>query len=317
MPFSRIVHKALGGRPSRRRHPSPIPLDKSTYTQAAGEDDFFSGSMDVNFAPGCEPDREVRVSLLIDAPNPAEPSTANLVGAGSVEDDETGGALTMHLGLGLHEISGARFQPAAATNHTLTLLAELDCKSGAGATVSNVAVDVSGSSMKRLARRLRRHLTYANVIATVTAFVVLVGGTAFAANQLAKNSVGKKQLKANAVTTAKIKKNAITTAKIRADAVDGTKVKAGSLGGPDFQLDAMPYTRIVEELEDAPPISRCPSPSNRSSPAALGQLYPAAGSGRFIHRGDRRHLPARLPGKTRRGQLPADGRPRRIRHRKI
>ena len=68
-------------------------------------------------------------------------------------------------------------------------------------------------------------------MATMTAFAVLAGGTAIAANQLGKKSVGNKQLKANAVTTAKIKKNAVTAAKIKDGAVDGSKVNDGSLGG--------------------------------------------------------------------------------------
>ncbi len=102
--------------------------------------------------------------------------------------------------------------------------------------------------MGHLMRRARPHLTYANVMATLTAFVVLAGGTAFAAGHLARNSVGKKQLKANAVTTAKIKKNAVTRAKLRAGAVDGSKVRAGALGAADFQLDSMPYTRISNEI---------------------------------------------------------------------
>jgi hypothetical protein len=100
---------------------------------------------------------------------------------------------------------------------------------------------------ERSTHGLRRHLTYANVMATITAFVVLAGGTAFAANQLAKNSVGRKQLKANAVTTAKIKKNAVTARKIRAGAVDGSKVKDGSLGEGDLDLASMPYSRIVHK----------------------------------------------------------------------
>jgi hypothetical protein len=97
-------------------------------------------------------------------------------------------------------------------------------------------------------RRLGRHLTYANVVATLSAFVVLCGGAAIAANQLAKNSVGKKQLKANAVTTAKIKKNAVTKAKIRNGAIDGSKVQSGALGAAEFPVGAMPYTRVAEEL---------------------------------------------------------------------
>jgi hypothetical protein len=62
---------------------------------------------------------------------------------------------------------------------------------------------------------LRSKLTYANVVATLSLFLVLAGGTAFAAGQLGKNTVGSKQLKKNAVTTAKIKNGAVTGAKIK------------------------------------------------------------------------------------------------------
>ncbi len=53
--------------------------------------------------------------------------------------------------------------------------------------------------------KLRRHLSYANVMVTLLAFVVLGGGTAFAVGQLGKESVGARQLKKNAVTGAKVK----------------------------------------------------------------------------------------------------------------
>src|SRR6478672_7707430 len=79
-------------------------------------------------------------------------------------------------------------------------------------------------------KQIRRHLTYANVLSSITAFVVLCGASAFAAGQLAKNSVGTKQLKKNAVTAAKIKKKAVTTAKIKGDAVTGAKVNESTLG---------------------------------------------------------------------------------------
>jgi hypothetical protein len=106
-------------------------------------------------------------------------------------------------------------------------------------------------------KRIREHLTYANVMTTVLAFIVLAGGTAFAAGQLAKNSVGKKQLKANAVTTTKIKKGAVTKAKIKDGAVDaakikdgavnGAKVADGSLGDADFNAAGTSFSRIVHE----------------------------------------------------------------------
>jgi hypothetical protein len=52
---------------------------------------------------------------------------------------------------------------------------------------------------------LRQRLTYANVIATLALFLVL-GGGAYAATQLPRNSVGTGQLKAEAVTAGKIAK---------------------------------------------------------------------------------------------------------------
>jgi hypothetical protein len=93
--------------------------------------------------------------------------------------------------------------------------------------------------------RLRRALTFENVLVTAVAFMILAGGTAFAASQLGKNSVGSKQLKKNSVTTAKIKKNAVTAAKIKKGAVTGAKVKDGSLQAADFDLESVPYAHIV------------------------------------------------------------------------
>jgi hypothetical protein len=87
--------------------------------------------------------------------------------------------------------------------------------------------------------RIRKRLTYANVVSSLALFLVLGGATAFAASQLAKNSVGSKQLRKNAVTAAKIKKNAVTGAKIRKDAVTGAQVKDQSLTGPDINLGTL------------------------------------------------------------------------------
>lgn len=75
--------------------------------------------------------------------------------------------------------------------------------------------------------RLRRP-SPALVISLLALFVAL-GGSAYAANQLAKNSVGAKQLKSNAVTTAKIKKGAVTGAKIKNKSVTGAKIDTASL----------------------------------------------------------------------------------------
>jgi hypothetical protein len=53
-------------------------------------------------------------------------------------------------------------------------------------------------------KSVRKRLTYANVMSSIAVFLVLAGGTAFAASQLGKETVGAKQLKKEAVSLAKI-----------------------------------------------------------------------------------------------------------------
>jgi hypothetical protein len=76
---------------------------------------------------------------------------------------------------------------------------------------------------------IAKRLTYANVMVTILAFIVLGGASAYAASQLGKNSVGSRQLKSKAVTTGKIANNA----------VNGAKVANGSLTGSDIKLSAL------------------------------------------------------------------------------
>ena len=57
--------------------------------------------------------------------------------------------------------------------------------------------------------RIRSHVTYANVLSTMAIFIVL-GGGAYAAATLPKNSVGTKQLKNGAVTKKKLAKGVLT-----------------------------------------------------------------------------------------------------------
>src|ERR1700743_136061 len=53
-------------------------------------------------------------------------------------------------------------------------------------------------------KSVRKRLTYANVMSSIAVFLLVAGGTAFAASQLGKESVGTKQLKKEAVSLAKI-----------------------------------------------------------------------------------------------------------------
>lgn len=96
--------------------------------------------------------------------------------------------------------------------------------------------------------QIRTRLTYANVMATIAVFLVLGGASAFAAGQLAKNSVGSKQLKKNSVTAAKIKKNAITKAKIKDGSVTGAKIADGSITGTEINAASTSFSQVVARL---------------------------------------------------------------------
>jgi Collagen triple helix repeat (20 copies) len=78
-------------------------------------------------------------------------------------------------------------------------------------------------------KRLRSKLTYANVMATIAVFLVLAGGTAFAATEmLPKNGVGTKQLAKEAVTPAKLSKASKAT-------LTGPKGATGATGATGSQ----------------------------------------------------------------------------------
>lgn len=79
-------------------------------------------------------------------------------------------------------------------------------------------------------KKIRKRLTYANVMSSIAVFLVIGGASAFAATHLGKNSVGTKQLKNNAVTTAKIKKNAVNGAKVKNGSLTGADINLGTLG---------------------------------------------------------------------------------------
>lgn len=92
-------------------------------------------------------------------------------------------------------------------------------------------------------KQIRKRLTYANVMSSIAVFLVL-GGSAFAATQLAKNSVGSKQLKKNAVTAAKIKNNAVTAGKLKNGAVTGGKLANGAVTGGKLANGAVTNDKI-------------------------------------------------------------------------
>jgi hypothetical protein len=78
--------------------------------------------------------------------------------------------------------------------------------------------------------RLRQNITYANTVSTIALFVVL-GGGAYAAVTLPKNSVGTKQLKKSAVTSVKVKDRSLLATDFKAGQIPaGAKGDTGAAG---------------------------------------------------------------------------------------
>ena len=77
--------------------------------------------------------------------------------------------------------------------------------------------------------RLRAHLTYANVVATIAVFIAL-GGSSYAALKLPKNSVGSEQLKPNSITSAKVKGGSLSTTDLKASARSLLRGRSGPRG---------------------------------------------------------------------------------------
>ena len=85
---------------------------------------------------------------------------------------------------------------------------------------------------------IRKHLSYANVMATLAVFIAM-GGGALAALRVPANSVGTRQLKRNAVTGIKVKDGSLTGTDIKPQSLTGESIKPGSLSAaelPQFGL---------------------------------------------------------------------------------
>ena len=80
--------------------------------------------------------------------------------------------------------------------------------------------------------RLASRLTYANVVSSICLFLV-IGGGAYAAASLPRNSVGPRQLKNNAVTSGKVKDRTLRGVDLKNGTIGPSKLAAGTI--PDRQ----------------------------------------------------------------------------------
>ncbi|HXB15842.1 MAG TPA: hypothetical protein VNV44_08870 [Solirubrobacteraceae bacterium] len=97
---------------------------------------------------------------------------------------------------------------------------------------------------------VRGKLTYANVVSTLCLFLLVCGGSAYAAVQLGRNSVGTKQIKNGSITPAKLSRAAKTFLKgatgprgqagpTGATGANGSAGQAGAAGAPATRLWAV------------------------------------------------------------------------------
>jgi hypothetical protein len=81
----------------------------------------------------------------------------------------------------------------------------------------------------RLSRRLRPHLSFANVVSVVALFVAL-GGSSYAAVTLSKNSVTSKQIKNRQVKKVDLARNSVNSAKVIDGSLRARDFAASQLG---------------------------------------------------------------------------------------
>jgi hypothetical protein len=128
--------------------PAQLYPFNGTYTQPAGRTDQYLGAMDVNFSASCKAPRQASAYLLLDAAKPAEPTIADVVGQGGVEDKGEGSA---NRRIEFVKFPGSlspmsRFAPAGDTQHTFSIfMLGGGCSSGSGVTATGAAIDVIGT----------------------------------------------------------------------------------------------------------------------------------------------------------------------------
>lgn len=79
-------------------------------------------------------------------------------------------------------------------------------------------------------KHLKKHLSFANVVACVALFVALGSGAYAATAMLPNKSIKTKHLAQGVMTTTKLRNGAVTAAKIRNGAVIASKIGAGAVG---------------------------------------------------------------------------------------
>ena len=119
-------------------------------------------------------------------------------------------------------------------------------------------------------RRIRPHLTYANVMATVAVFLAL-GGGAFAVTHLKKNSVKTKNIKNKAVTEPKLADQAVDNPKIGDKQVKQGKIGIGAVSNDKLADGAVTPGKTSYAVATGAVVSN-PGPAQNLQPTLLSAL---------------------------------------------
>lgn len=92
-------------------------------------------------------------------------------------------------------------------------------------------------------KKIRRHVTYANVMSSLAVFMILGGATAFAAVK----KVGPNEIKANSIKTGKIVKEAVVAGKIKNGAVIESKIGDGAVTTNKLADNAVTEPKIAND----------------------------------------------------------------------
>ena len=163
-------------------------------------------------------------------------------------------------------------------------------------------------------RKLRSHLSYANVVATLALVLAVGGGTAYAAAKIRSSDIGyhavtASKLTFNAVTASKVKNSALSGKDLRDSSIATADVRNGTLRSEDFAAGQLPQGPKGDQGAPATELHGTLL-GGRSAHERPGRHRGERGRGRHVHR----HVqPGREQVRDRR--RPSPRRRRRRRHR--
>jgi hypothetical protein len=119
---------------------------------------------------------------------------------------------------------------------------------------------------------VKRHLNYANVVATIALIAALGGASAVAAGRLGPKSVGERQLRPGAVTAQKLRKNAVTSPKIASGAVQQGKLADGAVVAAKLGNGAVTQEKLAGSAVTNDKIADGAVSGDKVDEASLGQV---------------------------------------------